>query len=258
MASFADTFTSFSLLPKELRLQIWGAALNPRVIVLHRNSDRSKAQQYYFPFSRVAFKIPLFMALTTHDPSLDVIQRVCAESMLFCRRRYMELEVWDIRKNCLGTFYDPHYDVIYFSHVNPVVLQEFATQYPVETCSMETLAFPGRISPAMFSKVDVLTALRIFANLKEVIIVLGSVSRGDDDHELAEDTLFGGDETSLWARSRNVEKMLERMKFEKWPDWTPPTVITVESQEDIQCNRGVHSAGRVHQLPTNSSDSVVP
>ena len=247
MAPFSDTFTLFSSLPKELRLQIWGAALNPRVIVLHRSSDRNKAR-YYFPFGRAAFKIPSFMALTTHDPSLDVIRLVCAESQLFCRRRYMELEVWDLQKNSLGTFYDPHYDVICFSHqVNPMLLQDFAAQYPVETSSMETIALPGRIAPAIFSKTDVLTVLHCFDNLKEVKIVLGDISRTessadsrpDDHHEprgLGDTWLFG-DKNSHWTLPHDAERVLERIKIEKWPDWNPPRVTIVNSQEDILGSR---------------------
>jgi hypothetical protein len=186
--------------------------------------------------------------LTTHDPSLDVIQRVCAESLLFCRRRYMELEVWDLQKNCLGTFYDPHYDVICFSHqVNPVLLQDFAAQYPVETSSMETIALPGRIAPAMFSRTDVLTALHIFDNLKEVKIVLGDISRSDnrsdsrtDNHHEPRshgDTWLGGDENSPWTLPHDAERVLERIKIEKWPEWNPPRVTIVNSQEDILSSR---------------------
>lgn len=256
MAPFAETFTLFSSLPKELRLQIWGAALNPSVIALHRDSGSGKAR-YFFPFGAVAIKIPPFTALTTHDPSLDVIQRVCAESLLFCRRRYMELEVWNLRKNCLGTFYDPHYDVICFSHkVNPMLLQEFAAQYPVETSFMETIALPGRISPAMFSRTDVLAALHIFENLKEVIIVLGNVSHADDHREPSSshgDTWLGGDENSLWTLPHDAERALERIKSEKWPDWKPPRVTIVASQEDILGSRG---AARVSatalELPSNT------
>ncbi|KIN01777.1 hypothetical protein OIDMADRAFT_144430 [Oidiodendron maius Zn] len=270
MAPFADTFTLFSSLPKELRLQIWGAALNPRVIVLHRNSDRNRAR-YYFPFGRVAFKIPSFMALTTYDPSLDVIQRVCAESLVFCRRRYMELEVWDLQKNRLGTFYDPHYDVICFSHqVNPMLLQEFAAQYPVETSSMETIALPGRIAPAMFSRTDVLTALHIFENLKEVKIVLGDISRtgsradtrSDDRHGPRGhgDTWLGGDENSLWTLPHDAERVLERIKIEKWPDWNPPRVTIVNSQEDILHRTATtRVSGTAYELASTPSDSeLVP
>lgn len=258
MAPVADTFPLFSSLPKELRLQIWGAALKPRVIVLHRNTDRSRAR-YYYPFGRVAFKIPSFTALTTHDPMVDVMQRVCAESLLFCRRHYMDLEVWNIRKNGLGTFYDPHSDVICFSHhVNPVLLQDFAAQYPVETSSMETIALPGRISPAMFSRTDVLFALHLFENLKEVIIVLGSVSHADDPHEPGshKDSWIGEDGDPLWVRSQDAQRVLERIKTDKWPDWVPPRVTIVATQEDIHSNRGIaRNSDRVHELPSSPSNS---
>jgi hypothetical protein len=253
------TFTLFSSLPKELRLQIWGAALNSRVIVLHRNTDRNVAR-YYFPFGTVGFKIPSFMALTTHDPSLEVIRRVCAESLLFCRRRYMELEVWDIRQNCLGTFYDPHYDVIYFSHnINPQRLQDFAAQFPVETSLMETIALPGRISPSMFSRTDVLATLHIFDNLKEVIIVLGNVSRTDDHHDPGtpqRESWLGGDQKALWTLPHDAERYLERVKSEKWPDWKLPTISIVASQEDIQRTRGVAQiSGTIHKPPSSPSDT---
>lgn len=186
-------------------------------------------------------KVPSFMALTTHDPSLEVIQRVCAESQLFCRRRYMELYVWDVRKNCLGTFYDPHYDVINFSHhINPLLLRDFASQYPVETSSMETIALPGRISPANVSRVDVLGALHIFENLKEVIIVLGKGSRANDEVGTPErENWIGGDGNSVWTLPDDAERVLEKFKSEKWPDWKPPTVTIVASQEDIQRSRGI-------------------
>lgn len=251
MAPF-DTFTLFSSLPKELRLQIWEASLNPTVIVLHRSRDRTR---YYFPFSAVAFKSPSFMSLSTDDRSLDVIPRVCAESLLFCQKRYMELEVWDLRRNRLGTYYDPHRDVIFFSHhISPALLQDFADQYPVETSYMETIALPGRISPAMFSRADVLTALHNFENLKEVIIVLGSAS--DDRHESG---VPHGDtwlENPLWTLPDDAQRVLQRIKAEKWPDWKPPRVAIVGSQEDILSKRRIAQiSGMGHAMPATRSDS---
>jgi hypothetical protein len=235
MANPITTFTLFSSLPKELRLQIWALALEPCVITLHRNTDRNRGR-YYFPFNAVTIKIPLFMTLTTCHPSLDVIQRVCAESKLFCRRRYMELGVWDIRKNCLGTHYDPNRDVVYFSHhINPLVLQDFAAQYPVETSCMETIALPGRISSTVFSRTDVLATLHVFEKLKEVIIVLGNATRGHGHiYEPGQrESWLGGDQKPVWTLPDDAERVLERIKREKWPDWKPPIVTVVASQEDI-------------------------
>ena len=257
MAPIADTFTLFSSLPKELRLQIWGATLNQTVIVLHRSSDRAR---YYFPFSDVAFKSPSFMALTNHDPALDTIPRVCAESLLFCRRLYMELEVWDLKKNRLGTYYCPHYDVVYFAHhISPVLLQDFADQYPVETSSMETIALPGRISPAMFSRADVLTTLHHFESLKEVMIVLGGASLTDDRHDPRAphgDTWLGGDTNPLWTLPDDAQRVLERIKIEKWPDWKLPKVTIVGSQEDILSSRRISRvSGTVQNVQTGRSDS---
>jgi hypothetical protein len=106
-SSQGDTFTLFSLLPKELRIQIWNYALSPRVISFHRDRDRGRY---------VSARAVKFMALTTFNPSLEIIPRVCAESLTIFQKKYMEWDVWDVRKGVSTTKFDPDHDVVYFSH----------------------------------------------------------------------------------------------------------------------------------------------
>lgn len=195
------------------------------------------------------------MSLASGDGSLDVIPHVCAESQLFWRRRYMELEVWDLRRNRLGTYYDPYRDVIFFSHhISPDLLQDFAEQHPVEACYMNTIALPGRISPATFARADVLASLHNFENLKEVIIVLGNAS---DD--LRKSGRTQGDtwlDNPLWTLPLDAQRVLDRMKLEKWPDWNPPTVTVVGSQDDILSGRRISQiTGTAHGSSPNGSNS---
>ena len=184
-----------------------------------------------------------FMALTTSHRSLDVIRRVCAESQLFCGRLYKELDVWDVRNNCLGTFYRPGYDVIYFSnHINPAQLMDFAALFPVEARGMNKIALPGRISSSMVSRPAILASLHDFENLNEVIIVLGNVARENGPRRASDtqtESWLGGDNKTVWTLPDDAQRVLDNLKKERWPDWKLPSIRVVGAQEDILSSRSI-------------------
>jgi hypothetical protein len=223
----ADTFHLFAFLPKELRLQIWNYALKARVIALHRTNDRLKGRGIYYPM-RVA--TVGFIALSTNHPSYDILRLVCPEAQLVCQRRFIDFEIWDVRKSCLGTPYDPVRDVVYFSHsIDWSILLDFTTQHPAEANSLLTIALPSIISSAMISRKDILAGLHAFENLMEVIIVVGNAGI----HRESVSWLGGTQTKDSWLLPRSAEEALEQLRDEKWPDWKIPIVTVVRSPEDI-------------------------
>lgn len=186
------------------------------------------------------------MALTTLSPSLEIVPRVCAESFAVSRKRYMDWEVWDIRKNVSTTKFDPDHDVVYFSHefarnIDHVLLREFADQYPTQAKQIRTLALPAVFSSVAISGMDVLKSLRRFENLRELVIVLGyshgpvfvegrpflSVSRSITWGERSE----SGRE--VWVLPGGVQEALEFLKREHWPDWKIPKVSVAKFLDDV-------------------------
>jgi hypothetical protein len=225
-----DTFHLFALLPKELRLQIWNYALKARVIPLHRTSDPFKGRGVYF---HMRISTVGFMALTTNHPSLDILRHVCPEAQLVCRRRFVDFDVWDLRKNCLGTLYDPARDVVYFSHsIDAGTLEEFAAQHPLQASRCRFLALPGIISSVRASRREILATLHTFENLVEVIIIVGSAGVDGDGVSW----LGGTEMKGRWELPRSAEETLEQLKNDMWPDWKIPIVTVVRSQEDILSN----------------------
>jgi len=224
-----DVFTIFASLPKELRLQIWTQALEPRVIPLHRIEDRFKAgRPVYYPRTRTSIN---YMALSTNHPSLDKIRRVCPEAQLLCQRSYVDWEVWDVRRNQMGTPYNPDRDVIYFSyHISASVLMDFVKEFPMETSSMRTIALPGVLFPETASRVEVLAALHAFEKLSEVIIVLGKATEKVTSNALWQG---GSGKKDAWVLPHGAQAALQRLKDERWPHWKLPIVTIAKSQEDI-------------------------
>jgi len=171
-----------------------------------------------------------FIALTTKHPSLDALRRVCPEVQLLCRSLYREFEVWDVRKNCSGTPYDPMRDVVFFSDpINPSIMLAFASQHPLESSSLRTIALPSIRSSELVSREEVLAALHIFENLKEVIIIAGN----GRVQNAGLSWLGGSDGINDWTLPGSVEDALEELKENKWPEWRIPVVTIVKSQEDI-------------------------
>lgn len=226
-------FPHFGLLPKEIRLQIWTSALKPRVIPLHRSTDRTQWRGSYFPTKRMP---AVYMALNTNDVSYGLIRRACPEAELLCRKRYIDWQVWDLRKNHLGTPYSPHSDIIYFSGtINATVLLEFASRFPEETCRMKDIALPGVLVPATDeSREDVLAALRAFEGLRRLIIVMANGESCREPHMLwdGEGHLVRSRET--WTLPTSVVDTFHQLKRDRWHDWKIPQVIIVPSQESIQ------------------------
>ena len=175
------------------------------------------------------------MALTTNDNSFNLIRRACPEAQILCQKRYLDWEVWDVRKNCMGTPYSPESDIIFFSgNINESVLLDFAARFPIETARVKCIALPGVLIPETTSRVDVLAALHAFEGLRRVIIVQGT---GLSSRELY--SLWNGDGTMVkakeaWILPGGVTDALQQLKQDKWHDWTLPKVIVVSSQEGIK------------------------
>jgi len=171
------------------------------------------------------------MALSTNHRSLDILQRVCPEAQLLCQRSYLEWEVWDTKKNQMGTPYSPERDVIYFSaQIGASILQDFADQFPLETSTMRAIALPGVLDPEKPSRLETLAALHAFEKLREVVIVLGKASPENTTSVLWQG---GSALKSPWALPAGIEDALKQLKKERWPDWTLPIVTIVKSQAEI-------------------------
>lgn len=231
------TFQLFPLLPKELRLKIWNYALSPCVISFHRDRDRGR-----FADKRTV----KFMALTTLNPSIEIIPRVCAESFAFSQKRYMEWEVWDIRKNVSTTKFDPDHDVVYFSHefarnIDHMLLREFASQYPTQAKIIKTLALPAAFSSGALSGMDILKSLRLFESLTELVIVLGySYGRGLVESipvpGISRSVIWGeGSEIGrdAWILPDGAQEGLETLKRVHWPDWKIPKVSVAKFLDEV-------------------------
>jgi hypothetical protein len=234
-SSQGDTFTKFPLLPKELRLKIWTYALTPRVISFHRDRDRG-----HFVGDR-AYK---FMALTTLNPSHEIIPRVCVESSAISQKRYMDWEVWDIRKNVSTTKFDPDHDVVYFSHefaraTDHLLLRDFAGQFSTQIKHIRTLALPAVFFSDAIAGMDVLKSLRPFDNLTELVIVLGySSGQGlvGSIPGISRSVAWGErsqSETEVWMLPDGVQQALELLKRENWPDWKIPKVSVAKFLDEV-------------------------
>lgn len=237
ISSQGDTFTLFPLLPKELRVQIWNHALSPRVIPFHRDRDQGR-----FAGTRPA----KFMALTTFNPSLEIIPRVCAESLAIFQKKYMEWDVWDVRKGVSVTKIDPDQDVVYFSHgfagnIDHKLLGEFASQYPIQTKRIKTLALPAILSSDAISGVEILKSLRLFPCVNKLIIVLGhtygpGLQGGDPVLDFSRSMLWGERSESgrgVWNLPDGAQDALETLKREQWPDWKIPEVVIAKFLDDV-------------------------
>ena len=175
------------------------------------------------------------MALTTKDISYDFIRRACPEAQILCQKRYLDFEVWDVKKNRLGTPYSPETDIIYFSgNINASVLLDFAACFPIEAARMKCIALPGVLVPETTSRVDVLAALHAFEGLSRVILVHGNGASSKEPHSLwdGEGDLVQPKEP--WSLPGSVIDALQQLKRDKWQDWIVPKVVVVHSQEGIR------------------------
>lgn len=59
IANSGQTFTMFSLLPKELRLSVWDHALTPRIISVYRREDSSDQIAMQLAFLSQAETVPV-------------------------------------------------------------------------------------------------------------------------------------------------------------------------------------------------------
>ena len=175
------------------------------------------------------------MALSTNDVSFDLIRRACPEAEILCQKRYLDWEVWDVRKNRLGTPYSPESDIIYFSgNINASVLLDFADRFPIVATRMKCIALPGVLVPDTTSRVDVLAALHAFEGLRRVIIVQANGESSREAHALwcGEGHMVQTKEP--WSLPGSVDDALRRLQRDKWQDWTVPRVVVVHSQEGIR------------------------
>jgi hypothetical protein len=233
----SGTFAKFPFLPKELRLKIWNYALSPRVISFHRDRDRGRV---------VDIRAVKFVALTTPNSSLEIIPRVCAESFALFQKRYLEWEVWDVRKNVSTTRFDPNHDVIYFSHefarnIDHVLLREFAAQFPTQVTEIKTLALPAVFSLKTISGNEALKCLQLFKALSELVIVMGYGRRQSPEEgillpSISRSTALGqGSESGreVLVLPDGVQQALELLKRNHLPDWKVPKVSVAKFLDEV-------------------------
>jgi hypothetical protein len=183
------------------------------------------------------------MALTTPNPSLEIIPRVCAESFAVSQKRYMEWEVWDVRKGVSTTQFDPDHDVVYFSHefarnIDHILLREFASQYPIQTKRIKSLALPAVFSSGAISGMDVLKSLRLFETLTNLVIVLGySYSKGSNSVSSISRSVMWGERSEsgeeVWELPEGVQGALETLKRHNWPEWKTPKVSVATFLDEV-------------------------
>jgi hypothetical protein len=186
------------------------------------------------------------MALTTFNHSLEIIPRVCAESLAIFQNKYMEWDVWDVRKGVSVTKFDPDHDVVYFSHgfagnIDHKLLGEFASQYPIQTKRIKTLALPAVLSSDAISGVEILKSLRLFQSLTKLIIVLGhTYGRGIEGNIPALNFAWsmvwsGGSDASkeVWNLPGGAEDTLETLRRDQWPDWKIPKVAIAKFLDEV-------------------------
>lgn len=213
-------FTLFSLLPNELRFQIWKECLDslePRIIPIRADwvtgVNISVEDISWLPIS---------------------IRAVCSESYRVCEQHLAKMQVQPSNpyaRSCI--FLNPGTDILYFKgdfYARQIL--KFAALYPKPTQFATKVAMEGfTIWLSSLWDLEVVEGLHDFESLRDLVIVTHNMNNLLDiwaSPELRRDPASPG-----WILPEDVENGLANFKLKKWPDWKVPVVRAVVSEEEI-------------------------
>jgi hypothetical protein len=252
-----QTFTLFSLLPKEIRLLIWEQTITPRVLSLHcKTYDTygsggaiepfllklfvSSPKRYTFPFTKADAVDEIVRFSISHIPLLPALA-VCNESReaIITGCGYKAWEVDDINGDSSYFLWSPKLDTIAFAGPHPRLLPQlyseiFYLQFPEEVEEVERLAVPtSHWKEAWGPRIDRAEHWTRFTALREMVAVV------DEEFEKRcarkiRDEFYNSQHGEAWYIPNNIVSALEKGK-EMRPDveWRVPDVRAVKDKSGI-------------------------